>query len=131
MPTTREKDKNEMLKLESAFEKFLNNCQNINNEIISNTEDDMNNSANTYIFEECKAVIIKYFNRSKIQNYDTFLETMKIKLLVNTKLNEEKLGQGVYKKLSNEMVEEEKICQSNFIFEDSQFEGQFELYNNR
>ena len=131
VPTTREKDKNEMLKLESAFEKVLNNCQNINNEIISNTEDDINNSANTDIFEECKAVIIKYFYRFKIQNYDTFLETMKIKLLVNTKLNEEKLGQGVYQKLSNEMVEEEKISQSNFICEDSQFEGQFELYNNR
>ena len=63
--------------------------------------------------------------------YDTFLETMKIKLLINTKLNEEKLGQGVYRKLSSGMFEEEKLCQSNFIYEDSPFDAQFFPYSNR
>ena len=106
VPTTREKDKNEMLKLELAFEKFFRNSQNINNQLIISTEEDINNSANTDIFEECKVLIIKYFNRFKIQNYESFLEKMKIKLLVNTNLSQEKLGQGVIKKLSEPINEE-------------------------
>ena len=119
VPTTREKDKNEMLKMESAFEKLFHNCQNNNNEIITSTEEDLNNTAMTDIFEECQLMIIKYFNRFKIQNYENFLEKMRIKLLVNTNLNEGKLGKGVYRRLSIGN-EEEKLSQSNNIILDSQ-----------
>ena len=89
-----------MQKLESAFEKLFHNFQNTNNEMITSSEDELNNTIETDIFEECKVVIIKYFNRFKIQNYEAFLEKMRIKVLINTNLNEEQLGKGVYKKLS-------------------------------
>ena len=135
VPTTREKDKNEMLKLESAFEILFNNCQNSNNEILSSTEDDLNTTVVTDIFEECKFMIIKYFNRFKIQNYENFLETMKIKLLVNTNLNEEQLGKGVYRRLSlaiDDDDEEVKLYETNdnIIFDDSQSKIPFDIDNN-
>ena len=94
--STREKDKNEMMKLESTFEKIFINCQNINNEYISHLENELNNAAMTDIFEESKIVIIKYFNKFKIQNYDNFLERIKIKLLINTDLSKGKLGKIIY-----------------------------------
>ena len=106
VPTSREKDKNELLKLEVYFEKFFTNCQKINNELITSIEDGIEMTAMTDIFEECKAMIIKYFHRFNIQNYDNFLEAMKIKLLVNTNLQEEKLGEGVYRRLSAENDDE-------------------------
>ena len=74
VPTSREKDKNEMIKLESAFEKLFQNFHNTNNEMIIISEDELNNTIETDIFEECKVVIIKYFNRFNIQNYEAFLE---------------------------------------------------------
>ena len=119
VPTTREKDKNEMLKLQSAFEKFFRNFQNINNRLIISNEDDINNSAGTDIFEECKLLIIKYFNRFKIQNYESFLEKMKMKLLINTNLSQDKLGQGVIKKLSETINEEAILSKSHITFEET------------
>ena len=120
VPTTREKDKNELLKMEYSFENLFLNCQNSNNEIISSTEDDISNAALTDIFEECQVLVIKYFNRFKIQNYEGFLEKMKMKLLVNTNLNEEKLGKGVYRKLSS-ANDDEILSQTNInVFDNSQ-----------
>jgi len=94
--STREKDKTEMMKLEAGFEKIFLNCQNINNEFISHLENELNNSVMTDIFEECKIFILKYFNRFKTQNYDKFLERMKIKLLINTDLSQGKLGRKIF-----------------------------------
>ena len=109
-----------MLKLESAFEKLFHNCEKTNNEILAYTQEDRNNSAMTDIFKECAVLTTKYFNRFNIQNYENFLEKMKIKLLVNTNLNEEKLGKGVYKRLSTRIEEEEKLSQTNnILFVDS------------
>ena len=131
VPTTREKDKNELLKLGTFFEKIFNNCQNINNGIITSVENDIDISVNTDIFEESEVIIIKYFNRFKIQNYENFLETIKIKLLINTNLNEEKLGKGVYNRLSN-VNEEEKLSQINNInLGDSQYDSQLDFDNFR
>ena len=127
VPTTREKDKNEIIKLESSFEQIFINCQNHNNDIIISTEEDISNVALTDIFEECQVLVIKYFKRFKIQNYEGFLEKMRMKLLVNTNLNEGKLGQGVSKKLISEL-EEEKLSQSNYnAFNESQ--SNFDLDN--
>ena len=67
--SSREKDKNEMMKLSSSLEKIFINCQNINNEYISRMENELNSTATEDIFEECRIMIIKYFNRFKIQNY--------------------------------------------------------------
>ena len=120
VPTSREKDKNEMQKLESAFEKLFHNFQNTNNEMITSSEDELNNTIETDIFEECKVVIIKYFNRFKIQNYEAFLEKMRIKVLINTNLNEEQLGKGVYKKLSGGLDNNKNLSKSNIIYDDIQ-----------
>ena len=129
VPTTREKDKNEMLKLESGFEKLFLNYQNINNELTISTEDELNNIAIKDIFEECKLIILKYFNRFKIQNYEGFLEKMKIKLLMNTNLNEEKLGKKIYKKLSSGMIDESKLSKNN-ILDDSESYNPFDNTEN-
>jgi hypothetical protein len=126
VPTSREKDKNEMQKLESAFEKLFHNFQNTNNEMITTSEDELNNTIETDIFEECKVVIIKYFNRFKIQNYEAFLEKMRIKVLINTNLNEEQLGKGVYKKLSGGLDDNINLSKSNMFFEDSELSMPFD-----
>ena len=128
VPTSREKDKNEMQKLESAFEKLFHNFQNTNNEMITASEEELNNTIETDIFEECKVVIIKYFNRFKIQNYEAFLEKMRIKVLINTNLNEEQLGKGVYKKLSGGLDDKMNLSKSNMFFDDSEFSIPFD-YN--
>ena len=60
--STREKDKNELMKLKSTFERMFLNCQNLNNEIISLIENELKNAVSTDIFEECKIYITKYFN---------------------------------------------------------------------
>ena len=129
VPTSREKDKNEMQKLESAFEKLFHNFQNTNNEMITASEEELNNTIETDIFEECKVVIIKYFNRFKIQNYEAFLEKMRIKVLINTNLNEEQLGKGVYKRLSGGLDDKMNLSKSNMFFDDSELSMPFD-YNN-
>ena len=97
--SSREKDKNEMMKLSSSLEKIFINCQNINNEYISYIENEYNSAATTDIFEECRIFIIRYFNRFKIQNYDNFIEKIKMKLLINTDLSEGKLGKIIYENI--------------------------------
>jgi hypothetical protein len=67
--SSRERDKTEMMKLESIFEKIFLNCQNFNDAAISNSENELNNAVTNDIFDECKLFILKYFNRFKIQNY--------------------------------------------------------------
>jgi hypothetical protein len=102
--STREKDKNEMMKLGSSLEKIFINCQNINNEYISYIENEYNSAATTDIFEECRIFIIRYFNRFKIQNYDNFIEKIKMKLLINTDLSEGKLGKIIYENIKKELM---------------------------
>ena len=126
VPTSREKDKNEMIKLESAFEKLFQNFHNTNNEMIITSEDQLNNTIETDIFEECKVITIKYFNRFNIQNYEAFLEKMRIKVLINTNLNEEQLGKGVYKKLSGGLDDNINLSKSNIFFEDSELSMPFD-----
>ena len=116
--STREKDKNEMMKLESTFEKIFNNCQNINNEYISHLENELNNAAMTDIFEESKIVIIKYFNKFKIQNYDNFLERIKIKLLINTDLSKGKLGKIIYGSIKKGIDDQIELSKINNTIED-------------
>ena len=96
IPDTRNKDKKEMTKLGNSFVKAFNSFHLILNNIISNVEENRENSASLDIFEECKIIIIKYFNRFNIQNYDGFLEKMKIKLIKVINLQDEKLGKDVY-----------------------------------
>ena len=62
--SSRERDKTEMMKLESIFEKIFLNCQNFNNAAISNSENELNNAVTNDIFEECKLFILKYFKNS-------------------------------------------------------------------
>ena len=73
------------------------------------------------IFEECKIIIIKYFNNFKIRNYDNFLEKMKVKLLLNTQLQNEKLSKDVIEKLNDKFIEKDEFLDSKISnFEDSQ-----------
>ena len=116
--TTREKDKNEMMKLESTLEKMFINCQNMNDEYVSHSENELNNAAMSDIFEECKIFIIKYFNRFKIQNYDNFLERMKIKLLMNTDLSEGKLGKIIYGSIKNGIDNQIELSKNDSSFDD-------------
>ena len=111
--STREKVKNETMKLESSFEKMFLNCQNINNQFISQTENEINNAVMTDIFEECKIFIIKYFNKFGIQNYENFLERLKIKLLINTDLSQGKFGKIISDRITNEIESQIELSKEN------------------
>ena len=116
--STREKDKNEMMKLKSTFEKMFLNCQNLNNEVISNMENEFNNAAMTDIFEECKIFITKYFNRFKIQNYNNFIERIKMELLINTDLSQGKLGKLIYGRITNEIESQIELSKAENTIDD-------------
>ena len=120
--STREKDKTEMMKLEAGFEKIFLNCQNINNEFISHMENELNNSVMTDIFEECKIFILKYFNRFKTQNYDKFLERMKIKLLINTDLSQGKLGRKIFSSITNGIENQIEMSKNDLSLDDTSSE---------
>ena len=53
---------------------------------------------------------------------------MRIKVLINTNLNEEQLGKGVYKKLSGGLDDKMNLSKSNMFFDDSEFSIPFD-YN--
>ena len=129
--STREKDKNEMMKLGSSLEKIFINCQNINNEYISRMENELNSTATADIFEECRIMIIKYFNRFKIQNYDKFIEKIKMKLLVNTDLSEGKLGKIIYENIKKGIDNQIELSNENndsFECSSSDFQINSEYY---
>jgi hypothetical protein len=68
----RERDKKQMGKLSSIFEKLFQKYKILVNKEIDITEEELTDSATLDIFEECKMIIIKYFNNFKIQNYENF-----------------------------------------------------------
>ena len=117
----RERDKKEMGKLSLIFEKLLQKFRNGLNKEIDITEEEISNSANLDIFEECKIIILKYFNNFNIKNYDNFLEKMKVKLLLKTQLQNEKLGKDVIEKLNDKFMSKENFIDSKISnFDDSQ-----------
>ena len=116
----RERDKKEMSKLSSIFEKLFQKYKSLVNKTIDITEEELSDSAALDIFEECKMIIIKYFNNFKIQNYENFLEKMKIKLLLNTELQDKKLIKDVFEKLNYNLEEKEELNGQVSDFDDSQ-----------
>jgi hypothetical protein len=117
----RERDKKEISKLSLIFEKAFQKYRTLVNKVIDSTEEEISNSATLDIFEECKIIIIKYFNNFKIRNYDNFLEKMKVKLLLNTQLQNEKLSKDVIEKLNDKFIEKDEFLDSKISnFEDSQ-----------
>ena len=117
----RERDKKEMGKLSLIFEKLLQKFRNGLNKEIDITEEEISNSANLDIFEECKIIILKYFNNFNIKNYENFLEKMKVKLLLKTQLQNEKLGKDVIEKLNDKFMSKENFIDSKISnFDDSQ-----------
>ena len=124
--SSRERDKTEMMKLESIFEKIFLNCQNFNNAAISNSENELNNAVTNDIFDECKLFILKYFNRFKIQNYDNFIERIKMKLLINTDLTNEKIGKIISGNITNEIESQIELSKENLNnIDDSSFDNYF------
>ena len=107
------------------------NCQNINNEYISRMENELNSTATADIFEECRIMIIKYFNRFKIQNYEKFIEKIKMKLLVNTDLSEGKLGKIIYENIKKGIDNQIELSNENndsFECSSSDFQINSEYY---
>ena len=119
----RERDKKEISKLSLIFEKAFQKFRTFVNKVIDSTEEEISNSATLDIFEECKIIIIKYFNNFKIRNYDNFLEKMKVKLILNTQLQNEKLSKDVIEKLNDKFIEKDEFLDSkisNFEYSQSQ-----------
>ena len=116
----RERDKKEMTKLSSIFEKLFQKYKILINKEIDITEEELTDCATLDIFEECKMIIIKYFNNFKIQNYENFLEKMKIKLLLNTELQDRKLIKDAFEKLNYKLEEKEELNGQVSDFDDSQ-----------
>ena len=88
----REKDKNEISKFSLMLEKLFHKSKTTINKVIDKSEEEISSIANLDLFEECKIIIVKYFNNFKIQNYENFLEKMRVKLLLNTQLQNEKIS---------------------------------------
>ena len=116
----RERDKKEMAKLSSIFEKLFQKYKSLVNKVIDITEEELSESAALDIFEECKMIIIKYFHNFKIQNYENFLEKMKIKLLLNTELQDKKMIKDAFEKLNYNFEEKEELNGQISDFDDSQ-----------
>ena len=116
----RERDKKEMAKLSSIFEKLFQKYKTLVNKVIDISEEELSDSATLDIFEECKMIIIKYFNNFKIQNYENFLEKMKIKLLLNTELQDRKMIKDAFEKLNYNLEEKEELNGKVSDFDDSQ-----------
>ena len=96
----------------------------MNDEYISHSENELNNAAMSDIFEECKIFTIKYFNRFQIQNYDNFLERIKMKLLINTDLTEGKLGKIIYGNIKKGIDNQIELSKNNTSFDDLSSDNQ-------
>ena len=116
--STREKDKNELMKLKSTFERMFLNCQNINDEIMTHLENDLKNAVSTDIFGEVKIFMVKYFNRFKIQNYENYIERIKMKLLINTDLGQGKLGQLINDRITKDIENQKKLYKEENLLDD-------------
>ena len=103
----REKDKNEISEFSLIFEKLFHKSKTTINKLIDKSEEEISSIANLDLFEECKIIIVKYFNNFKIQNYENFLEKMRVKLLLNTQLQNEKISKDVLDKLNDKFNEKD------------------------
>ena len=116
----RERDKKEISKLSLIFEKAFQKYRNIVNKKIDSTEEQISNLVSLDIFEECKIIIIKYFNNFKISNYENYLDKMRVKLLLNTQLNNEIISKQVIEKLNDINDKDDFFNTKSSNFEDSQ-----------
>ena len=118
----RERDKKEISKLSLLFEKMFEKYKILVNKVIDLTEEQISNSAYLDLFEECKIIIVKYFNYFKIQNYENFLEKIRVKLLLNTQLQNEIISKDVIEKLNEKFPEKDESINYQNVpnFDDSQ-----------
>ena len=115
----REKDKIEISQFSTLFEKLFRKTKITINKAIEKSEEEISNIANLDLFEECKIIIVKYFKKFKIQNYENFLEKMRVKLLLNTQLKNEKISKDVLEKLNGQYNEELMDGQKELNLDDS------------
>ena len=112
IPIIREKDINRCNKL---IEIFANNSKNNINSVeklIEISSNEIENSTNLDIFDEISEIFKKYFYKFKITNYENFMEKIKMKIIINTDFQKEKIGQNVYEELNNNNFENNSI---NFL----------------
>jgi len=124
IPSIREKD----TKLINKFVEVINSLNRIIessiNKLIETTQNEIEISTVLDIFDECSFLFSKYFKQFGITNYETFMEKIRLKILLKTDLQKEKIGQSAYEQLndfsgfnSNSFLIDKK--DSKIIFNDS------------
>ena len=112
IPIIREKDINRCNKLIEIFANSSKNNINSVEKFIEISCNEIENSTNLDIFEEISEIFKKYFYKFKITNYENFMEKIKMKIIINTDFQKEKIGQNVYEELNNNNFENNSI---NFL----------------
>ena len=121
----RERNKKEISKLSSIFEKLFFKYKNIINKIIDSTEEEIISSVSLDLFDQCKTVIIKYFKSLKIPNYENYLEKIRKKLL-RIQLQNNLMSKELIEKLNYKYIESNINTPSKNNFDDSQSKSLFE-----
>lgn len=97
----RDKDTKRANKVIELFSKSAKIFENISQKIVDFSQKEIENSTNLDIFEECHIIFTKYFTKFNITNYEKFLEKIKVKILLKTDFQKDKLGQSTYEQLND------------------------------
>ena len=71
------------------------------NKLINMTQEEIEISTSLDLFDECVFLFSKYFQQFNITNYESFMEKIKMKILLKTDFQKEKIGQSTYEQLND------------------------------
>ena len=97
----REKNKKRIVEIMNVIESVLSLFESNIDYNIETTEKIVNLVTTCDIFEDVKEIFSKFFDKFNIPNYETFMDTMKIRILTKIDFEKEDLGRSVRKFLSN------------------------------
>ena len=109
----RDKDTKRINKVLELFSKSAKIFENVSQKIVDFSQKEIENSTNLDIFEECHIIFTKYFTKFNITNYENFLEKIKVKILLKTDFQKEKLGQSTYEQLNDFSTNTNNISKDN------------------
>ena len=101
IPNIREKDSKLINKLIDCFSNINKIYENEMNKLINMTQEEIEISTSLDLFDECVFLFSKYFQQFNITNYESFMEKIKMKILLKTDFQKEKIGQSTYEQLND------------------------------
>ena len=101
IPNIREKDSKLINKLIDCFSNINKIYENEMSKLINMTQEEIEISTSLDLFDECVFLFSKYFQQFNITNYESFMEKIKMKILLKTDFQKEKIGQSTYEQLND------------------------------